>query len=136
MLSQLRIEERGKGYANLSVPRFSRINIFDPSPKRLFHAFFDQTDEINQISQNVRYISFCRISNKGSNVIRVSSIRKSKKGELTIKFGYMLNKNGFDLKPNLDQEIVFAVPARLSDKTKKTITLFIRIKVQDGKGTV
>ena len=45
-----------------------------------------------------------------------------------IQFGYTLNKNGFDLNNNIDQEIVFAVPASLSDRTKKLTVLFIQDK--------
>jgi hypothetical protein len=75
--------------------------------------------------------NFSRISDKGSNVIRVSSFRKGKTGELTIQFGYTLNENGFELNFSPGQEITFIVSVRLSDKTKKPSVLF----VQDKTGT-
>ena len=74
--------------------------------------------------------SFSRISNNGENVIRVSPYRKGQKGELEIQFGYMLNENGFNLKLNPGQGIIFTISARLSGRKKKSTELFIQDKTE------
>ena len=78
--------------------------------------------------------NFTCISDKDGNVIRVLPIAKSEKGEMCIQFGYMLNKNGFDLKLNpAGMEVVFMISARLSNSTKKPTTLFIQDKTERWK---
>ena len=79
--------------------------------------------------------NFICISDKDGNVIRVLPIAKSEKGEMCIQFGYMLNKNGFDLKLNpAGMEVVFMISARLSNSTKKPTTLFIQDKSARWEG--
>lgn len=71
---------------------------------------------------------FSRISSEDGYIIRVTPVAKSEKGEMVIQFGYSLNKDGFDLKLNPGQEVVFIVSARLSDISKKGTSLFIQDK--------
>lgn len=71
---------------------------------------------------------FSRISSRDGNIIRVSPVARSKKGEMVIQFGYSLNKDGFDFNLNPGQEVIFSVSAILSDKTKKPSTIFIQDK--------
>ena len=74
--------------------------------------------------------NFTRISYKDGNIIRVSPLRKNKKGELDIQFGYTLNENGFDLKLHPGQEVILIISASLSVKTKRPTVLFIQDKRQ------
>lgn len=74
--------------------------------------------------------NFTRITHKDGNAIRVSPHRRPKKDELDIQFGYTLHENGFDLKLQPVQEVIFIISARLSDKTKKPARLVIQDKAE------
>ena len=69
---------------------------------------------------------FSRISSQDGYIIRVSPIAKSEKGEMVLQFGYTLNKYGFDLKLNPEQEVIFVISVRLSDLPKRGTSLFIQ----------
>jgi hypothetical protein len=92
---------------------------------------FDQMEPDFESSFFRGDFNFSRIPDKGGNIIRVSPFRKGKNGELLIQFGYTLEKNGFDLKLHPDQEVIFIISARCSDKKKIPANLFIQDKTEE-----
>jgi hypothetical protein len=120
-----------------------KLRMFDLKPAAYSGLFYKWTGkevvDMQDLARNVPPLvklqerdkgdfNFSRVAGGNRKTIRVYLAQKGKPEGEEIQFGYSLGENGFNLKLQPKQRVIFIISARLSEKPKRPAELFIQDK--------